>query len=99
MELFAELIARDDTRRPFRVSCERSLPGLLRGLEQLKEAVSAELSELVLLEKGDKTSANCEQESAEDDNDDDDDEEEEDEIENKTSPNGPPAKRTKTRQQ
>ncbi|XP_053330713.1 EKC/KEOPS complex subunit GON7 isoform X2 [Spea bombifrons] len=98
MELRAELTGRDGARRPFQVSCEPSLPGLLSGLEQLKGEVSAVLSQLVLQEKGENGPGDGEQESA----DDDDDEEEEDDGDednsrNGTSSKGPPTKRSKTR--
>ncbi|XP_053330712.1 EKC/KEOPS complex subunit GON7 isoform X1 [Spea bombifrons] len=104
MELRAELTGRDGARRPFQVSCEPSLPGLLSGLEQLKGEVSAVLSQLVLQEKGENGPGDGEQESAGEDEeeDDDDDEEEEDDGDednsrNGTSSKGPPTKRSKTR--
>ncbi|XP_075469221.1 EKC/KEOPS complex subunit GON7 [Ascaphus truei] len=89
MELRAELSGRDGTRRPFQVTCERTLQGMVSGLEQLKREVSAVLSELVLQEKGERRGAGG-QESA-----DDEEDEEEDNPENKTRANGPPSKRTK----
>lgn len=51
MELSAELTGRDGGRRPFRVNCERTLQGLLGGLERLQGEVTAELSRLVKREK------------------------------------------------
>ncbi|XP_044128564.1 uncharacterized protein LOC122922138 isoform X1 [Bufo gargarizans] len=51
MELSAELIGRDGSSRPFRVTCEGTLRGVLGGLERLQGEVSAELSRLVEREK------------------------------------------------
>ncbi|KAM8920842.1 EKC/KEOPS complex subunit GON7 [Pelodytes ibericus] len=99
MEVSAELTGRDGTRRPFHVGCERSLKGLLSGVEQLKGAVSAVLTELVLLEKGAEAPGTGKQGLGDDDEEEEEEEEEEeddDDTENGTSPNEPPTKRTKT---
>ncbi|XP_056401248.1 uncharacterized protein LOC130295042 isoform X1 [Hyla sarda] len=53
MELSAELIGRDGSSRPLRVTCEEgTLRGVLRGLERLQGALSTEMTELVEREKG-----------------------------------------------
>ncbi|XP_068110747.1 uncharacterized protein [Hyperolius riggenbachi] len=99
MELSAELKGRDGGSCPFRVSCEKSLPGLLAGLERLQGEVSAELSRLVERERGGAGDtggdALGEEEAEEDDDDDDDDGDEEDSKKNGTLASTPPAKRKK----
>ncbi|XP_053232345.1 EKC/KEOPS complex subunit GON7 isoform X2 [Podarcis raffonei] len=54
MELRAELTGRDGLKRPLRVRCEPpgELRGLLSGLAQLREQVSALLGPLVQQESG-----------------------------------------------
>ncbi|KAM4665177.1 EKC/KEOPS complex subunit GON7 [Discoglossus pictus] len=98
MELYAELVGRDGSRRPFQVGCERTLKGLVSGLEQLKGDVSEVLSDLVLQEKGERNQGGKESGGDEENDDEEDDEEdtEKDKTENGTCSNGPPTKRTKT---
>ncbi|XP_072285039.1 EKC/KEOPS complex subunit GON7 [Pyxicephalus adspersus] len=98
MEMSAELTGRDGARRPFRVSCERTLQGLLGGLERLQGEVTTELSRLVEQEKGGTSATGVNNVDEEDDNDDDDDDDDSDEEDCKTRihANTPPAKRKKT---
>ncbi|XP_056401249.1 EKC/KEOPS complex subunit GON7-like isoform X2 [Hyla sarda] len=101
MELSAELIGRDGSSRPLRVTCEEgTLRGVLRGLERLQGALSTEMTELVEREKGSGAAHNPDNEDEEggDDDDDDDDDDDEDSLKNGTVPSSPPAKRNKTRQ-
>ncbi|XP_077322852.1 uncharacterized protein LOC143956527 [Lithobates pipiens] len=98
MEVSAELTGSDGGRRPFRVSCERTLRGLLGGLERLQGEVTAELSRLVEQEKGGASDTGVEEVEEEDD-DDDDEEEDSDEEDGKNNGihlSAPPTKRKKT---
>ncbi|XP_040267598.1 EKC/KEOPS complex subunit GON7-like [Bufo bufo] len=99
MELSAELIGRDGSSRPFRVTCEGTLRGVLGGLERLQGEVSAELSRLVEREKATGGARGPDNDDKEDDDDDDEEEDDDD----SSSKNGslscsPLAKRTKTLQ-
>ncbi|XP_018414014.1 PREDICTED: leiomodin-2-like [Nanorana parkeri] len=102
MELSAELTGRDGSRRPFRVGCERTLRGLLGGLERLQGEVTAELSRLVERERSGASGAGVEEveeeeeEEEEDEEEDDDDSDEEDGKNNGIHHSVPPAKRKKT---
>nr|XP_028573015.1 EKC/KEOPS complex subunit GON7 isoform X1 [Podarcis muralis] len=97
MELRAELTGRDGLKRPLMVRCEPpgELRGLLSGLAQLREQVSALLGPLVQQESGAGDRA-----GPGGDDDDDDDEQDDDEEENhviaKACADGPPLKRIKT---
>ncbi|KAM5129960.1 EKC/KEOPS complex subunit GON7 [Mantella aurantiaca] len=93
MELSAELTGRDGGRRPFRVSCERTLQGLLGGLERLQEEVTTELSRLVEQERGGASGAGVEEAEEEEEEDESD---EKDGENNGIHPSTPPAKRKKT---
>ncbi|KAM3920695.1 EKC/KEOPS complex subunit GON7 [Leptodactylus fuscus] len=92
MELSAELIGRDGSCRPFRVTCEGTLRGILGGLERLQGEVSTEMTQLVEREKG----AGAAQSPDNEDDDDDDDDDDNDNPKNGTLSSSPPAKRTKT---
>ncbi|XP_044128565.1 mRNA 3'-end-processing protein RNA14-like isoform X2 [Bufo gargarizans] len=102
MELSAELIGRDGSSRPFRVTCEGTLRGVLGGLERLQGEVSAELSRLVEREKAAGGARGPDNVDKEED-DDEEEEEEDDDDDDSSSKNGslsssPLAKRTKTLQ-
>uniref|UniRef100_A0A8C3FT04 EKC/KEOPS complex subunit GON7 n=1 Tax=Chrysemys picta bellii TaxID=8478 RepID=A0A8C3FT04_CHRPI len=90
MELRAQLTGRDGQKRPLRVRCEPEtgagweLRGLLRGLSQLQEQVSALLAPLVEQESGGLAGAGTEEED------------EENNTDVKTCVDGPPLKRTKS---
>ncbi|XP_034962938.1 EKC/KEOPS complex subunit GON7 [Zootoca vivipara] len=96
MELRAELTGRDGLKRPLRVRCEPpgELRGLLSGLAQLREQVSALLGPLVQQESG----AGDQAEPGGDDGEEQDEEEEEEEnhVSAKACADGPPLKRIKT---
>ncbi|KAM9294124.1 uncharacterized protein PAF06_018280 [Gastrophryne carolinensis] len=96
MELSAELTGRDGGRQPFRVSCERSLRGLLSGLERLQGEVSAELSRLVERERGAATTTGNGGPEEEDEEEDEDDSDGEDNENNGILTSIPPTKRKKT---
>ncbi|XP_053232355.1 EKC/KEOPS complex subunit GON7 isoform X3 [Podarcis raffonei] len=97
MELRAELTGRDGLKRPLRVRCEPpgELRGLLSGLAQLREQVSALLGPLVQQESGagDRAGPGGDYD---DEQDDDDDDEEENHVIAKACADGPPLKRIKT---
>lgn len=95
MELSAELTGRDGASRAFRVGCERTLRGLLGGLERLQGEVTAELSRLVEKERGGASGAGVE-EMGEEEDDDDDDSDEQNGKNNGIHHSVPPAKRKKT---
>nr|XP_056708047.1 EKC/KEOPS complex subunit GON7 [Euleptes europaea] len=97
MELRGELTGRDGLKQPLRVCCQPQgeLRGLLSGLVQLREQVSALLGPLVQQESGgggDRAGAGDEEE----DTDEQDEDEEENHVNAKECPDGPPLKRTKT---
>ncbi|XP_040189751.1 leiomodin-2-like [Rana temporaria] len=96
MEVSAELTGRDGGLRPFRVSCERTLRGLLGGLERLQGEVTAELSRLVEQEKGGASDTGVEEAEEEEEEEDDDDDDEEDRKNNGIHLSAPPTKRKKT---
>ncbi|XP_007435259.1 EKC/KEOPS complex subunit GON7 isoform X2 [Python bivittatus] len=99
MELQAELTGRDGLKRAWRVRCDPQgeLRGLLAGLSQLREEVTALLGPLVQQEsvaapgvRGDDGDADEEEEEQEEE------EEEGKHINTKAYSDGPPLKRTKT---
>ncbi|XP_006133728.2 EKC/KEOPS complex subunit GON7 [Pelodiscus sinensis] len=102
MELRAELTGRDGQKRPLCVRCQPEagaggeLRGLLRGLSQLQEQVTALLAPLVEQESGRLAGADT---GAGPQGDVGEEEEEEEDEENstdvKTRVDGPPLKRTK----
>ncbi|KAG8561837.1 hypothetical protein GDO81_015498 [Engystomops pustulosus] len=96
MELSAELISRDGCSRPFRVTCEKTLRGVVEGLERLQGEVSAELTQLVEREKGAGAAHSPDEE--EDDEEEDGDDNDAVNSKNGSSSSSPPTKRTKTRQ-
>ncbi|XP_061467994.1 EKC/KEOPS complex subunit GON7 isoform X2 [Rhineura floridana] len=91
MELRAELTNRDGLKRPLRVRCEPQgeLRGLISGLAQLREQVSALLGPLVQQESG--AGDQPGPESDEDEQDEDD----ENHVNAKACSDGPPLKRAK----
>ncbi|XP_074852695.1 EKC/KEOPS complex subunit GON7 [Carettochelys insculpta] len=107
MELRAELTGRDGQKHPLRVRCQPEagaggeLRGLLRGLSQLQEQVTALLAPLVEQESrgpvgagagaGPRGDVGEEEEEEEED-------EEENSVDAKTRVDEPPLKRTKTQQ-
>uniref|UniRef100_A0A8C8RXE8 EKC/KEOPS complex subunit GON7 n=1 Tax=Pelusios castaneus TaxID=367368 RepID=A0A8C8RXE8_9SAUR len=93
MELRAVLTARDGQKQPLRVRCQPEagaggeLRGLLRGLSELQEQVTALLAPLVQQESGGQAGPG---------EDNDDDEDEENTIDIKICEDGPSLKRIKT---
>ncbi|XP_030414731.1 EKC/KEOPS complex subunit GON7-like [Gopherus evgoodei] len=105
MELQAQLTGRDGQKQPLRVRCQPEagaggeLRGLLRGLSQLQEQVSALLAPLVEQESGGLAGAGTAAGPRGDVGEEEEEEEEDDEENNtgvKTCVDGPPLKRTKS---
>ncbi|XP_061467993.1 EKC/KEOPS complex subunit GON7 isoform X1 [Rhineura floridana] len=100
MELRAELTNRDGLKRPLRVRCEPQgeLRGLISGLAQLREQVSALLGPLVQQESGAGDQPGPEsKESVRGSTGDEDEQDEDDEnhVNAKACSDGPPLKRAK----
>ncbi|XP_063146334.1 EKC/KEOPS complex subunit GON7 [Candoia aspera] len=97
MELQAELIGRDGLKRAWRVRCDPQgeLRGLLAGLSQLREEVTALLGPLVQQES---VAATGDRDECGGDDDEEEEEEEEEgkHINTKAHSDGPPLKRIKT---
>nr|XP_020655288.1 uncharacterized protein C14orf142-like [Pogona vitticeps] len=95
MELRAELTDRDGLKRPLRVRCEPQgeLQGLISGLDQSQEQVTAMLGPLVEQESGKGSGDRAGLEGDEDDVEIQD--EEQNHVNVKYCTDGPPLKRTK----
>ncbi|XP_067403200.1 EKC/KEOPS complex subunit GON7 [Emydura macquarii macquarii] len=104
MELRAELTGRDGQKQPLRVRCQPEagaggeLRGLLRGLCQLQEQVTALLAPLVQQESGGAPAGAGPGAGPRGDigEEEEEDEDEENNIDLRTCADGPPLKRTKS---